>query len=123
LKLLYSRKMLYFGGVVAVAETAHRARDSKLNVLSELFRLTPIQRIQSLFGEQARESLQFYNAFLEALGNESFRREIHGVTADRKTHTEGFTRLKAESIQFSLALRRLLLLRYPSHTIHDALVF
>jgi predicted nucleotidyltransferase len=123
LKLLYSRKMLYFGGVVAIAETAHRTRDSKVEVLSELFRLTPIQRIQKLFGEQARESLQFYDTFLAALGQESFRREIQCVTADRGTHPESFTRLKAEASQFSLALHRLLLSRYPSHPIHDALIY
>jgi hypothetical protein len=123
LKLLYSRKMLYFGGIVAVAETAHRTRDSKLEILTELFRLTPIQRIQRLFGEQARESLQFYNAFLEAVGDDNFRHEIQGVTADRNTHTKNFTRLKAESSQFSLALHRLLLARYQNHPIHDALLF
>lgn len=124
LKLLYSRKMLYFGGVVAIAETAHRTRDLKLETLTELFKLTPIQRIQKLFGDQARESLLLYDSFLSALGQEAFRQEIQNVTADRGTHTESFTQLKTEATQFSLALQRLLLLRYPiSHPIHDALIF
>jgi predicted nucleotidyltransferase len=123
LKLLYSRKMLYFGGIVAIAETAHRTYDLKLDVLTDLFRLTPIERIRRLFGERARESLQLYDAFLAALGQESFRREIQKVTADRGTHPESFTRLKAEASQFSLALHRLLLSRYPSHPIHDALIY
>jgi predicted nucleotidyltransferase len=124
LKLMYSRKMLYFGGVVAIAESAHRTCDQKLEVLSTLFRLTPIERIQTLFGDQARECLRMYDAFLAALGDEAFRREVETVTANRNTHTDNFKRVKADATQFSLALHRLLASRYPiSHPIHDALVF
>jgi hypothetical protein len=124
LKLLYSRKMLYFGGVLAVAETADRTREQKLDQLSGLLSLTPIQRLEQLFGDGAWEALGLYNKFLAALGDEALRRQLDSATADRSTHSERFTALKAESIQFSFALQRLLDSRYPpGHPIHQALIY
>ena len=49
LKLLYSRKLLYFGGLLAIAETAERHRDQKIQLLLELLNQTPhLARAQSL---------------------------------------------------------------------------
>jgi len=124
LKLLYSRKMLYFGGVLAVAETASRTREQKLHQLTSLLDLTPLQRISHLFGDAASEALSCYDRFLAALGDVDMRKELDSVTANRRTHTAKFTALKAESTHFSFALERLLELRYPrSHMIHQALIY
>jgi nucleotidyltransferase-like protein len=123
LKLMYSRKLLYFGGVVAVAETAQREYQEKLTQLLELLNLTPLKRLEELFGDQARECLGYYNAFLERLADEGFRRSLQGVNADRSTHTPEFRKLKNEAAHFSWALERLLKSRYSDgHPIHQALI-
>ena len=50
IKLVFSRKLLYFSGVLAVAETMQRSREEKLRVLSELFDLPVIERVLKVCG-------------------------------------------------------------------------
>jgi hypothetical protein len=123
LKLLYSRKLLYFGGVVAIAETAQRSRPKKLDVLVEMLSRPPLERIRSLCGSDSQECLELYDNFLKHLGDTVFRRQIEGVLRDRGSHIPEFTNLKNDSIRFSWALRKLLDRRYsPVHPIHTALI-
>jgi hypothetical protein len=122
LKLLYSRKLLYFGGVFAVAETAQQSRQQKLATLLEMLSMPPLTRVRSLCGIESLDSLNRYETFLMHLSNPTFRAALDGVTRDRDTHTSAFRDLKNESIHFSWALAKLLHNRYPQvHPIHLAL--
>lgn len=124
LKLMYSRKLLYFGGVLAVAESAQRAYEVKMKWIIDLLQLTPLERIRTLFGTQAHECLAYYDRFLESIGDVDFRKSLVNVTIDRGTHTSDFRALKDEAQHFAWALQRLLESRYVSgHPIHRALIF
>jgi hypothetical protein len=114
LKLLYSRKLLYFGGLVAVAETWELARQQKIDVLLERLRQTPIERVLNLFGADADEALKYYDRFLTKLSDETFRHEIAKVTPDRGTFTEEFTVLRDAAQHFTAALYRLMERRYSA---------
>jgi predicted nucleotidyltransferase len=108
LKLMYSRKLLYFGGVVAVAETAQKTRRQKVELLINLLNETPIARLQSLFGGAADTQL---------------RSRLESVTQDRSTQFPEFRELKNDAQHFTWALERLLVSRYPpGHPIHTALI-
>jgi hypothetical protein len=123
LKLLYSRKLLYFGGVIAVAETAQRTRQRKIDVLLQMLNQTPIARLQSLFGADATDALRYYDAFLAKISDADSRSALDSATPDRTTHSEDFKVLKGEAQHFSWSLERLLSTRYPpSHPIHGALI-
>ena len=124
LKLMYSRKLLYFGGVVAVAESAQRGYEAKVVRMLELLEITPIQRIESLFGDRAFECLAFYEKFLTKIQDQGFRASLANVTIDRETHTDAFRELKDEAQHFTWALQQLLESRYVAgHPIHRALIF
>jgi hypothetical protein len=124
LKLMYSRKLLYFGGLLAVAESAQRGYEAKISRMLELLEQTPLSRIKSLYGEHGSECLAFYDRFLGKLQDERFRKSIAGVTIERKTHTREFRDLKDEAQHFTWALQSLLGSRYStSHPIHRALIF
>jgi hypothetical protein len=124
LKLRYSRKLLYFGGVLAVAETPEREPDEKVSVLLDILHMTPLARLKSLFGSQAADCLSYYDTFLEKISDQNFRRSLEQVTNDRGTHTPEFRHIKNAAIRFTWALQNLLNSRYPAdHPIHSALIF
>lgn len=124
LKLMYSRKLLYFGGVLAVAESAQRGYEAKMKWITDLLQLTPLERVRGLFGTQANECLGFYDRFLERISDVEFRKSVAKVTIERDTHTAEFRALKDEAQHFGWALQRLLESRYVSgHPIHRALIF
>lgn len=124
IKLAFSRKLIFFSGVLAVAETAQRQATKKQEILASLFQMTPIERIQHVCGATSEAALESYDRFLEMLEDKRKRAKFSMVTMDRATHTSEFRDLKNEAQHFSWHLARLLEQFYPaSHPIHHALVF
>jgi len=118
IKLVFSRKLLYFSGVLAVAETMQRSRDEKIRVLTELFELPVGDRIIKICGEQAFHALSLYDFFLGELASDEIRQGLEKTKETDRT-TEPFRRLKDEGHHFSWRLMSLFRQTYDiSHPIH-----
>ncbi|WP_417804998.1 DUF294 nucleotidyltransferase-like domain-containing protein [Thalassospira lucentensis] len=122
LKLVFSRKMLYFGGIIAAAETAGRDYTGKREKLSELLQLPPITRLQTVFGAKSLPALELYDRFLCELSDPEVRARLEKVGPNDRNDTELRSLLDAGK-SFSRELIKLLKDRYgPDHPIHEALL-
>lgn len=124
IKLRFSRKILYFGGLIAVAETADLDRSDKVSRLIQLLELPPIERITNVCPGMTAQVLDIYNCFLSQLSNRDVRAALGTVTQDPATHSETFVNLRKLGSEFTDALVALLQLKYrPDHPIHKAVMF
>lgn len=124
IKLLYSRKIMYFSGLIMVAETAQSTRKAKVDRVLYLASKTPIQRLQEIFGSNCDEILDMYSDFVNLIADEKTRISLDVVTINRESHTEEFKKIKHAGHKFSLKLEQLLKSTYPpSHPIHHAMLF
>lgn len=122
IKLIFSRKLTYFSGVLVAAEAAQRDYGDKIAVTKRLLGMTPIDRIQKICGARADMALESYDRFLEAISTKVTRDIFDGVTCVRP-HCHKFRELKNEGHRFTLALVQLLNDTYQaSHPIHKALL-
>ena len=123
-KLAFSRKLLYFSGVLVVGETAQRTYRVKMDKLERYFSMHPIERINKICGQKAEQVLVFYDEFIKTMSNIENRKVMDAVTSARDTHSEEFRKLKNEGHHFTWALGKLLHDTYPeTHPIHTAIVF
>lgn len=124
LKLTFSRKLLYFSGLLMAAETAQQTPGKKRAILGELAKLTPIQRVQKICGIESEKALGWYDDFLVKLSDPGFRKRVEETPQSRKDQSEEFRDLKNCGQYFSWELDRLLHVVYGArHPIHHALVF
>ena len=114
--------MLYFSGILVVAETAQRSYLEKIKILKTLLSMPVIDRITSVCGPRSLQALELYDHFLEQLSREEVRRSLDAVSeADRLS--EPFRSLKDQGHHFTWKLMSLLRDTYDtSHPIHRALV-
>ncbi|MDO8875122.1 MAG: nucleotidyltransferase domain-containing protein [Pseudolabrys sp.] len=118
IKLVFSRKLLYFSGVLAVAETMQRSREEKLRLLQELFSIPVIDRVIKICGDSAFHSLELYDSFLREMASDVIRHDLEKTKEGDRT-TEPFRRLKDEGHHFSWRLMSLFRQTYDiSHPIH-----
>lgn len=123
IKLIFSRKLLYFSGVLAAAETWQYTYTSKMEKIRGLFALTPIRRIETVCGSRADRALSAYGEFLKKLSDPSVRMMLDSTTDVRAQQSDAFRLLKNEGHHFSLLLTKLLKDTYDeAHPIHNALV-
>lgn len=124
LKLLFSRKLIYFSGILMAAETVQRTTACKKERLLELSRMTPIARVSEVCGAEADRLIDYYATFLQKMSDPQFRALAESTKEDRSTHSPDFRVLKDLGQHFSLELDRVLNARYGhQHPIHHALVF
>ena len=121
-KLVFSRKLLYFSGILVVAETAQRSYSEKIKIMKNLLSIPVIDRIIAVCGPRSLQALELYDHFLEELSREEVRRSLDAVTeADRLS--EPFRSLKDQGHHFTWKLMSLLRETCDtSHPIHRALV-
>ena len=123
IKLQFSRKLLYFSGVLVAAESADKSPADKRRLANEMFALTPRQRIKRVCGEKSAEIFELYDRFLGRMSDPTFRAVADIATINRETHNQEFKNAKLEGHQFSDALYNLLHEIYPAdNPIHRALV-
>jgi len=123
IKLTFSRKMLYFGGVLIAAETAQKTPMQKRKAMAELINLSPLERIEKIFDGSEKKALSYYSSFLSALDDEKFRKVIEDTDQRRSKHSEEFRALKNDGHHFSLELLSLLRNHYSEyHPIHRCLI-
>lgn len=124
IKLLFSRKLMYFAGILAIAETAQQTAKAKRDTLFKLLRTPPIERIRNICGEASRPVLDRYGVFLERLSTDEYRDLLVSTVEKREKHSDKFRDFKNEGHNFSLQLSLLMSQTYDvSHPIHHALVF
>lgn len=124
LKLMFSRKLLYFSGVLAAAETAQSACDSKRQELRRLLDLPPIDRICDVCGADAVRVLQRYDEFLAWMADPGRRAILKETVEAREQHLDSFREMKNAGHHFSWELESLLHRRFaPTHPIYQALLF
>lgn len=124
LKLMFSRKLMFFSGLLMVAQTAQSTGSHKRAVLKHFFNRTPIERVREICEGRADAALRLYSEFICCIGDEEMRRVLNGTTMDRKTHTERFRIQKNKGHHFTWALSKLLKDTFDeAHPIHLALKF
>lgn len=124
IKLLFSRKLIYFSGLITVAETAQHLCASKRKVLNEYLSLRPIDRIGTICGGKSHKAFKMYNEFLQEMSKQSVRKILNNTDNDRNKQDEVFRDLKNKGHHFSWELARLLNATYDvSHPIHLAIKF
>jgi predicted nucleotidyltransferase len=124
IKLMFSRKMLYFSGILAVAETAQQTAATKREILKKYLRKTPIERVSDICGARANNALKMYDEFTQQMALPETRKMLKETTIDQKQHSSEFRNLKNMGHHFSWELSRLLSETYDaSHPIHLAIKF
>ncbi len=123
IKLRYSRQLLYFGGLIAVAESVNLPRDQKIRKLEELFDMNSIDRIEAVCGDKVMPALGLYDNFLTRISDPTIRGSLNSVTPEKATYTSEFVELQAKGRQFTDALSQILTNNYPKdHLIHNAII-
>jgi predicted nucleotidyltransferase len=123
IKLIYSRKLLYFSSVLVCAETAQRDYEDKLRITNNLFCKTPIERIQEVCGARADKALKIYDDFLGQLSDRKIRKELNSLSKGNSRASNTFRKMKNASQHFTWELQKLLQDTYSSsHPIHRALI-
>ena len=124
IKLMFSRKLLFFSGLLTIAETVQHTCDTKREILRTNLRLTPIDRTKKICGTKADKVLSLYDEFLDKLSTKSVRDMLNKTEDNRDNHSEAFRNLKNKGHHFSSELSRLLSETYDTaHPIHHALKF
>ncbi|MGJ7550499.1 nucleotidyltransferase domain-containing protein [Pseudomonas alloputida] len=130
IKLRFSRKILYFGGVVSVAETALKTNEEKTAELSKLFDIPVLERISKVgeLNPHTKHIFTIYEYFLEAINCTEKRQILEQVTRDKREESPEYLELRSKSKQFSDVLAEWIKHQYPAtgektHPIHNALLF
>src|SRR5882724_1398136 len=96
IKLQFSRKLLYFSGILVVAETWQHQWQTKREILEKNLRITPIDRVKTICGNQAELALSMYDSFLNKMSQDGVRTILEKTSVDRRTHTTEYTKFKNE---------------------------
>ncbi|MCF5901474.1 MULTISPECIES: hypothetical protein [Aeromonas] len=125
IKLRFSRKLIYFSGIITVAETCNMTREEKIQKTLELLELPPLERIAKVVGpEHSHKFLESYSFFLEEISNPAIRDELDTIkNRDERNKSSAYRRLKNESNYFSQEIEKILSQHYTtSHPIHLGLI-
>lgn len=124
IKLMFSRKLIYFSGILVIAETVQNNAVTKRNILNKYLRMSPVARLVNICGARAHKALAMYDEFTGHMASPTVRSMLKATTIDRKSHSPEFRALKNTAHHFSWELSRLLAETYDkSHPIHHAIKF
>jgi len=125
-KLRFSRKMLYFSGIVAVAETADLTQPQTLEKISDWFDHQGLERIYKAAPDlkQTRQVLELYEHFLEQISNPEVRQTLEQLEKEERENCPPYCELREKGVELSNVLTEWLKEKYPAeHQIHQALLF
>lgn len=124
LKLVFSRKLIYFAGLIMCAELAQARPQMKRQKCREFIRMTPIDRVLKVLGDEAHQAIGIYDEFLAKLADPTFRDAIANVKSSERSESPDYTDLKNLSHHFTWALRSAFNRHYDTtHPIHKAIMF
>lgn len=123
IKLKFSRKLLYFSGVIAVAAVSGLEYTDRIKKAEEVFLLSRVQRIQRLVsgGDVA---LDKYQQFLEKIARPEVRAALKAVTKESRSACSVYNELNDLSAGFSVELYCIVKHNYPDdvHALQRSLV-
>jgi hypothetical protein len=123
IKLIFSRKLLYFSGILVTAETWQHTYKVKLERIRNLLALTPARRVRAICGTRADPVLNAYGEFLRKMRDPSVRTMLDKTSETRSDQSAEFRTFKNEGHHFTWMLAKLLRDTYDSsHPIHNALI-
>lgn len=125
-KLRFSRKLLFFGGLVTVAELTELANEQALERGNKLLSMSVLERIGVCGGdlEETETIFQQYNGFLEAISDTDLRDELDNLKRKDRHESKVYQELRQRGVQFSKALDDWIKVRYDDdHPIHHSLLF
>ncbi|MNF35658.1 deoxyguanosinetriphosphate triphosphohydrolase-like protein [compost metagenome] len=136
IKLKFSRKLLYFAAIIAIAETAGEpARDARIERMLALLELPALERIHAIasadtaeqtagLAAKTQEIFAIYEFFLRQISAPANRRELAELREEDREGSELYMTLRQSSKTFSRTLYDWLREKYAEdHPIHNALVF
>lgn len=125
IKLRFSRKLLYFSGLITVASTSSLTRDLKIEQTLELLDKSPIERIEYILGtNQSSRMLKHYGTFLSEISKDEIRSSLDEIERSNRNNNANYRGLKNLSQHFNWELEKCFANEFPpSHPIHAALVF
>ncbi|WP_410952403.1 hypothetical protein [Pseudomonas sp. S1(2024)] len=125
IKLQFSRKLLFAGGIVAIAEVHGLAAPSKIMRLQQLLALTPLQRLALLGDSNPYSASLFedYAVFLELISSVENRRHLDSLTPGQAMADPVYRELRGRGQAFSLKLEHWLRSQYAGHPILHAVFF
>lgn len=123
IKLIFSRKLIYFSGIIMCAELANRPAQQKRDMLQRMIYMPPIDRLLYILGEDILPALHEYDNFLSVLDDKGKRDDLSAVEMLRATHSPLFKEVKDSGHRYSTKLVDLIRSRYPvEHPIREALI-
>jgi predicted nucleotidyltransferase len=123
IKLRFSRMLLYFAGIIAVAETHNMSAQQKRSKLVDLFNMPPITRLQNIVGDRANAALESYCQFLKRIDDPEIRKILDDSSPEAQKAHE-FLELRKLSHEFRNSLSTLIQELYPleNHPLQKALM-
>lgn len=124
IKLIFSRKLMYAGGLFSVGATIDRTPKEKIEFLCEMFDKPVIDRLAFICGHQeCTNILRSYSIFLESMANPETRKALSKLKHGNHENEE-FRKLKNEGHRFTRELLNLFERTFDStHPIRRAVVF
>ncbi|WP_341582316.1 nucleotidyltransferase domain-containing protein [Marinobacter metalliresistant] len=125
-KLRFSRKILYFGGIVAVAETTGLPITDKLEKIGDWFDCQGLERIYQAAPNQpeTRQVLELYEYFLAVISEPRTREQLKVLQKENRAQCQRYNELREKGIELSETLAGWLKSKYTAdHEIHHALIF
>jgi len=124
IKLRFSRKLLFFSGIIVAAETCHQSRTKKIQRTLELFDLTPLERIFHLSNIPPKNIFKYYETFLDKISDPETRTALDSVKKTTRYSNEEFMNIRGLGQDFSWCLHKWLTENYfTAHPIHHLLIF
>ncbi|MFJ5507163.1 nucleotidyltransferase domain-containing protein [Pectobacterium jejuense] len=135
IKLRFSRKILYFAGIIAIGYASDKEQDvtTRVSLLSSLLDTAPLERIFEIYKEKLSENdydileriFSDYNCFLECISNKEKRQLLENIkTKEERLDVALYTELSENSSNFTYNLHILLKSLFDdNHAIHVALIF
>lgn len=112
-KLRFSRMLLYFAGIVAIAEAKDLNPYEKRARLVELFAIQGIDRLENSFGEEFKKAKNLYGCFLSKLDESEFRKKLE-LSGNDGLQTSEYQYMVDIARQFKDELLGILLNHYGS---------
>jgi predicted nucleotidyltransferase len=116
IKLRFSRCLMYYAGVLAVAETVGLDAQGKRDYLEKRFGETAVERTRVILGEKSDRLLELYDGFLADIDLTAVRNRLE--SSDYES-SEEYRRLRLQAREFRDELVDCLRDRYPPE--HDVM--
>jgi len=128
IKLRFSRKLIYFSGIITAAETVEGTQAVKIKRVIKLLDHSPIDRIKEIGQERSpeltSELITYYRYFINEISKPEIRAILDNVHRKNRDKNDTYKDLRDKGVLFSECLTRWLKDIYPDHhQIHSAMLF